>query len=330
MDFCKIKKKILIVEDEKIVAEDIKQTLQKFKYEVIGIAEDAMQALELIKQKEPDLVLMDIVLSGIYNGIQLTEKINKQFDLPVVYMTAYSDTETLQRATVTEPYGYLIKPFNDRELRANIEMALYKHNVEKRLSQSRHRLSKVLEQTINALVLAIEMRDSYTAGHQRRVSDLSNLIATEMNLPQEKIDAVTFAAMLHDIGKIHIPISVLNNSNKLSDKDRMMIRNHPKIGYSIIKDIDFNWPIADIILQHHEKMDGSGYPFGLKGEEIMLEARILCVSDVIEAMVNNRPYRPSLGLKEAIKELQNNKGILYDEKVVDTCIELIKRDKMNI
>jgi putative nucleotidyltransferase with HDIG domain len=330
MDFCKMEKKILIVEDEKIVAEDIKQTLQKFKYEIIGIAEDATQALELIKQKEPDLVLMDIVLSGIYNGIQLTEKINKQFDLPVVYMTAYSDTETLQRATVTEPYGYLIKPFNDRELRANIEMALYKHNVEKRLSQSHHRLSKVLEQTINALVLAIEMRDSYTAGHQRRVSDLSNLIATEMNLPQEKIDAVTFAAMLHDIGKIHIPISVLNNSNKLSDKDRMMIRNHPKIGYSIIKDIDFNWPIADIILQHHEKLDGSGYPFGLKGEEIMLEARILCVSDVIEAMVNNRPYRPSLGLKEAINELQNNKGTLYDEKVVDTCIELIKRDKMNI
>lgn len=324
-----MKKKILIVEDEKIVAEDIKRTLHKFHYEVVGIAEDGECAIQLVEEESPDLVLMDIVLSGIYNGIQITEKIKKQYDIPVVYITAYSDSETLQRATITEPYGYLIKPFNDRELHANIEMAFYKHNVEKRLRESHQRLNKVLEQTINALVLAIEMRDSYTAGHQRRVSDLSNLIATEMNLSQEKIDAVTFAAMLHDIGKIHIPISVLNNSNKLSDKDKMMIRNHPKIGYSIIKDIDFNWPIADIILQHHEKLDESGYPYGLKGEEIMLEARILCVADVIEAMVNNRPYRPSLGLKEAIKELQKNKGELYDEKVVDICITLFKRDKIN-
>ncbi|MBN1473490.1 MAG: HD domain-containing protein, partial [Syntrophaceae bacterium] len=171
---------------------------------------------------------------------------------------------------------------------------------------------------------AVETRDPYTSGHQRRVSDLARAIAKQMNLPVDQIDGIRMAASIHDLGKISIPAEILSMPRKLSKLEFELIKTHPQAGFDIIKDIDFPWPIADIILQHHERIDGSGYPQGLSGKDILVEARILAVADVVEAMASYRPYRPGLGLDKALEEIAQNKNILYDAKAVEACLKLFK------
>lgn len=170
----------------------------------------------------------------------------------------------------------------------------------------------------------VETRDPYTAGHQGRVSQLSTRIARELELPTEKIEGIRLASLIHDIGKIGIPSEILNKPSKLTKIEFELIRSHPQAGHDIIIDIDFSYPLAKIILQHHEKLDGSGYPNHLKDKDIMLEAKVLCVSDVVEAISSHRPYRASLGIDAALEEITKNKGILYDPEVVDVCVKLFK------
>jgi putative nucleotidyltransferase with HDIG domain len=173
--------------------------------------------------------------------------------------------------------------------------------------------------TIQAMSLTIETRDPYTAGHQKRVSDLARAIATEMKLSKEDIDAIRMAASIHDLGKISIPAEILSKPGKINEFEFRLIQNHPQIGYEILRTIEFPWPIAEIVLQHHERINGSGYPNGLRGEEIHIIARILAVADVVEAMVSHRPYRSALTLGEAIHEITKNRGTLYDPDAVDAC-----------
>jgi PAS domain S-box-containing protein/putative nucleotidyltransferase with HDIG domain len=190
------------------------------------------------------------------------------------------------------------------------------------LRQSLERLQMTLEGTVNSLASAIEMRDPYTAGHQRRVTQLACAIAEEMGLPGEQIDGLRLAGLVHDIGKINVPAEILSKPGPLTELEFGLIKMHPQVGYDILKEIEFPWPVAQIVLQHHERMDGSGYPQGLSGEEIILEARILAVADVVEAMSSHRPYRPSRGIDEALEEISHNRGILYDPEVVDACLKL--------
>jgi PAS domain S-box-containing protein len=189
------------------------------------------------------------------------------------------------------------------------------------------RLRKTLETMIQAMSAAVEARDPYTSGHQRRVSDLARAIATQMNLPVDQIDGIRMAAFIHDMGKISIPAEILSMPRKLSKLEFELIKTHPQAGYDIIKDIDFPWPIANIILQHHERINGSGYPHGLRGDNILLEARILAVADVVEAMASYRPYRPALGLDTALEEITRNKNILYDGEVVEACLKIFREKK---
>ncbi len=184
------------------------------------------------------------------------------------------------------------------------------------------RMRKALGATVQAMAMSVEARDPYTAGHQRRVATLARSIAIEMNLPADQIDGIRTAATLHDLGKIAIPSEILNKPTKLSELEINFIRIHSQLGYDILKDIEFPWPVADVVLQHHERMDGSGYPKGLKGDNILLEARILTVADVVEAMASHRPYRPSLSIEAALEEIEKNKGILYDDIVADACLRL--------
>jgi HD-GYP domain-containing protein (c-di-GMP phosphodiesterase class II) len=188
--------------------------------------------------------------------------------------------------------------------------------------ESFKRIRKTLGATINAIAAAVETRDPYTAGHQRRVADLTRAIATEMNLPTDKIDGMRMAAIIHDIGKISVPSEILTKPTKLTDLEFGIIKTHAQSGYDIPKDIEFPWPIARIVWEHHERMDGSGYPKRLVAEETLLESRILCVADVVESMASHRPYRPSLGIGAALKEIENNKGTLYDAGVVDACLRI--------
>jgi len=563
------KKQILIVEDERIVADDIKMSLERLGYVVSSIAFSGKEATKKAEELHPDLVLMDIVLKGEMTGIETAGIIHSRFDIPVVYLSAYADDKTLERAKITEPFGYILKPFEDRDLHSTIEMALYKHKMENRLKESeeRHRsvvenahdviyiitpnglqyvnpafeklagfkknelcnpefnfwsiihpddlklmkerekakkkgvketasfefriiskdggmktveanivnigkngevkeigilrditdrkqaeeeirkLSSAVEQsidgitivdldlkltyvnnafarmhgyspkemigmklknlhnreqmeqfnkritqikkqgswmgeigyirkdgtpfpayisatllkdvngkspgilavarditenkrveqelkkslkrlftsfeeTIKAISSALERRDPYTAGHQKRVTNLACAIAKEMGLSKDKINGLRMAGLIHDIGKIQVPTEILNKPGQLSDTEFNMIKMHPQVGYDILKTIEFPYPVAKIILQHHERMDGSGYPAGLSGEEILLEARILAAADVIEAMGSHRPYRPALGIGKALEAVAQNKGNLYDPEVVDACLKL--------
>jgi len=166
------------------------------------------------------------------------------------------------------------------------------------------------------------MKDPYRHSHQKRVAQLACAIAREMNLPEEQIEGIRVAGNIHDIGKISVPMEILNKPGRVNKNEFGIIKNHAQAGYDILKTIEFPWPIAQIVLQHHERMDGSGYPQGLSGKDILLEARILGVADVVEAMVSRRPYRPALGIDKALEEISKNRGILYDPEVVDACLKL--------
>ncbi|MDQ1330839.1 MAG: Histidine kinase [Thermodesulfobacteriota bacterium] len=196
-----------------------------------------------------------------------------------------------------------------------------KHS-EVELNNSFLRLRAALGGTIQALAVTVETRDPYTAGHQRRVADLSRAIAKEMGLESNRIDGIRMAGIIHDIGKLMVPSETLSKPSILSDIEYRLIKIHPLAGFNILKDIEFPWPIANIVLQHHERLNGSGYPSGLKGEEILLEARIIAVADVVEAIGSNRPYRPARGIGSALEEIRKNSGILYDDAAVDACLRL--------
>ena len=445
------KMKILVVEDERIVAEDIKMRLEKLGYAVSGMARSGEEAIKKAEEMRPDLVLMDIVLEGEMSGIEATSVIGSRFDVPFVYLTAYADDKTLEQAKITEPYGYILKPFEDRELHTTVEMAIHKFKMgillkesekryrsvvenahdaiyiikednfqyanpafekltgwkkkklcnkgfnfwkivhpddiklikkkkeagkrskedygnfefriiskdgavktvdantimigneravkeigilrditERKLAEeerkrSFERLRIALEETVDALTSAQEMRDPYTAGHQKNVTELACAIAKELGLSEEQIEGLRLAGLIHDVGKIRVPSEILSNPGELTRLDFSMIETHPKVGYDILKNIEFPYPVAQIVLQHHERVDGSGYPAGLKGKKILIEARILAVADVVDAMASHRPYRPALGVDKAIEEISKNKGILYDSQAVDACLKVLSK-----
>lgn len=191
--------------------------------------------------------------------------------------------------------------------------------------RSIEKLRKGLEDALQAIASTIEMRDPYTAGHQRRVAHLADAIAAKLGLDPERCHGLHLAGMVHDVGKIGLPAEILSKPGKLLDIEFDLIKLHPSIGYEILKDVEFPWPIAQMVLQHHERLDGSGYPAGLKGDEILLETRILTVADVVEATFSFRPYRPALGIDTALGEISKHRGVLYDADVVDACLMLFEQ-----
>ena len=193
------------------------------------------------------------------------------------------------------------------------------------LRESGERLGQALESTVHALSLAVESRDPYTMGHQQRVAALARAIAAEMGLEDDEIHGLYMAGEVHDIGKIKVPIEILSRPGVLTANEFALVRQHAEAGYEILKGIAFPWPVATIVRQHHEKLDGSGYPLGLRGDDILPAARILCVADVVEAMASDRPYRPSLGLDAALREIKDNRGTLFDPDAVDACERVLTR-----
>ena len=198
-------------------------------------------------------------------------------------------------------------------------------NVHTELHHSQERMRKTMGAIIQAMSLTIEKRDPYTAGHQRRVAKLCRAIATELGFSWDRIQGLRMAAAIHDLGKILVPAGILNKPGPMSEPEMAIIRMHPFTAYDILKGIQFPWPLAEIIYQHHERMDGSGYPRQLKDDQILLEARILSVADVVESMSTFRPYRPTIGMKEALMELRRQRAIQFDPKIVDVCILLLTK-----
>ena len=204
------------------------------------------------------------------------------------------------------------------------EVKLEYNQMDRKLKQTHKKLQKFIEGTAYIIMKVVETRDPYSIGHQQRVSKLATTIAREMKLSQDKIEGTRIASLVHDIGKVNLPTEIISKPGKLIEVEFNLIKNYPKVGYDILKKVDFPWPIAEIVLQHQEKIDGSGYPRGLKGDEIYIEAKILGVANVVVAMSSYKSYRPALGIDEALAEIVKNKNILFDPEVVDTCLKLFK------
>jgi putative two-component system response regulator len=332
--------RILIVDDEESVLNMLRLTLQIHGYECMG-ALDTAEARRRLEEKSFDLILCDVNMPG-ESGLDLARyAINVHKDTAVIMVTAVDDPGIAKIALDLGVYGYIIKPFRPIELTIHVANALRRRELEihdrrhredlerlvaertERLQLALNDLHESLEGTIGAMAATLESRDPYTAGHQQRVAELSCAIAREIAFPNERLDGVRMAAMIHDLGKISVPAEILSKPGRLTDLEFNLIKMHPQVGYNILKTVRFPWPVAQMILQHHEKLDGSGYPQGLSGGEILLEARILGVADVVEAMASHRPYRPALGIEAAIEEISKNRGVLYDVTVVDACVNLL-------
>jgi putative two-component system response regulator len=327
---------ILVVDDEEYIRRMLNRMLSGLAY-TCTLAADGAEARKCLDAQPFDLVLCDVNMPG-ESGVDLARHIVSEYkDTAVIILTGVDDPKIADAAIEAGAYGYVMKPFNPNELTINILNALHRRKLEianriyqqdlEQLVQDRTaRLQRALEGIIQAMARTIESRDPYTAGHQRRVADLAVAIAIEMNIPKNQITGLRMGGMIHDLGKISVPAEILSKSSRLTEIEFEFIKTHPRIGYDIIADIEFPWPIAQMVLQHHEKMNGSGYPQRLSGEDILLEARILCVADVTEAMASHRPYRPALGIDKALDEISKNKGILYDPEVVDALLRLIKSE----
>jgi putative nucleotidyltransferase with HDIG domain len=196
-------------------------------------------------------------------------------------------------------------------------------NAEGRVTDTLTKLKRSLDGIIQAMATVVEMRDPYTAGHQRRVADLAVGIGREMGLHEDRLEGLRVSGLLHDIGKIAVPAEILSKPGRLTNVEFDIIRGHPEAGHAILAQVDFPWPVAKVALQHHEAMNGSGYPAGLRGDEILLESRILAVADVVEAMASHRPYRPALGIEAALAEVLRERGRRFDPDVADACVRLI-------
>lgn len=233
----------------------------------------------------------------------------------------FKDGRIFERCSLPQRIGktYVGRVWSFRDITAN-------KRAEKDLQESFATLRKALDGIIQAVALTVEKRDPYTAGHQRRVADLARAIATKMGLSKKQINGIRIAGSIHDLGKTCVPADILSKPGRLTENEFGIIKAHPEVGYDILKNIEFPWPIAQTIVQHHERLDGSGYPAGLKGKNIIVEARIVAVSDVVEAMSSHRPYRPALGIDMALDEIQKGRGTAYDPDAVDACISLFKTD----
>jgi putative two-component system response regulator len=308
-------------------------------------------ALRAIKSVLPDIILLDIRMPEIdgYEVCRILRQDPVTRDIPVIFISALQETEDKVNAFKSGGVDYVVKPFQVEEVlaRLNTHISLSRtrkaleaayevmeSRVEERTRElfaareeqyrAAENLKRSLVQTIEAMGLALEKRDPYTAGHQRAVSHLAVNIAQRLGLPEQQIDGLRLGSLVHDIGKIYVPAEILNRPGTLSDAEMHLIRTHPEVGYEIIKGVEFPWPVADMILQHHERLDGSGYPRGLKGNEILLEAQIMAIADVIEAMSSHRPYRAALGKGAAQEELCRQRGILYSPEITDAALAILE------
>lgn len=333
--------KILIVDDEPSVRKMLRKILESDDYacEMAGNAEEAMNLLNI---KSFDLVMSDVVMPG-KSGVQLLADIRaKHPGVPILMISGNSSEKTAESTLSMGAYDFLLKPFQKNQVLISVANAIRRRaldlqnqfelkNLEniiydqtKDLHKANERLNKILESTIKAMSLTVESRDPYTAGHQQRVANIAVAIATRMNFTRERLRYLKMAGLIHDIGKISVPAEILCKPTRLSAAEFNIMKEHSGTGYKILKEIEFPYPLADMVFQHHERMDGSGYPRKLPGDRILKEARILAVADVVEAMASHRPYRPALGIGTAIDEIKKNRGRLFDQEIVDICCDLFE------
>jgi response regulator RpfG family c-di-GMP phosphodiesterase len=314
--------KIMVVEDEWVVADQLCRDLKDLGYTVCSTASTGDEAIRKVEADSPDLILVDIVLKGKMDGIEAAGRITSKFNIPVLYLTAYTNQEYIERAKQTNPFGYLVKPYNQKELYATIEMALHKHRVDQEIKDYLDRLTRCYTGMMKAFSGAIELRGPYAPGHHQRVAYFAHAIAKEMGLPDFSVEGLWLAAHVYDISLVNMPVEILLDAGQLTGLSLTLYRNYPQLSYDILKEVNSLWPIADIALQHRECYDGSGFPRGIKGADILIEAKILAVAHALEELTSRRAYRDASPLKQALDEISAHRGSQYDPDVVDACLRL--------
>jgi putative two-component system response regulator len=333
------KGQILAVDDTPASLRLLTDILKTEGYEVRSAISGEL-ALHAASSEPPELILLDIRMPEM-DGFEVCRRLKARpetRDVPVVFVSAVSETDEKVLGFKVGAMDFVTKPYQRDELLARVhthlELNRLRHHLESlveerttALRESERKLRVNLLDSIAALASMVEMRDPYTAGHQRRVAQLAVAIAKEMRLPQEQVEGIHLASVVHDVGKIQVPAEILSKPGKLGELEYRIIQAHPQTGYEILKSIDFPWPIAQIVQQHQERIDGSGYPNALKGDQILPEARIIAVADVVEAMASHRPYRVALGIDAALEEISRNKSIKYAPEAVDACCKLFREQR---
>jgi putative two-component system response regulator len=296
---------------------------------IIDEADTMRSALAKIARTPPDAVLLDLSLPDA-SGLATIDMMRREApDLPLIVFTGLDDEAMAMAAVQHGCQDYLVKGQGDgHSIRRTILYAIERKTTEIEREHATARLKNMLRQTVGAISRTLEFRDPYTAGHQRRVAQLAVSIGRKLRFDNDRLEGLYMGALIHDIGKIIVPADFLSRPGRLSESAMGVVRTHSETGYEIIKDIDFPWPVAEMVLRHHERIDGTGYPGGLIGDAILPEARIICVADVVEAMASHRPYRPALGLDAALTEVCDWAGRRYDPVVVEACTAVI--DEMGV
>lgn len=337
----KTKPLVMIVDDKPTNIDVLVDTLKR-DYR-LRVAKTGAKAIACAETQHPDLILLDIMMPEM-DGFDVCARLKENpetADIPIIFITAVNDPMHIVRGFEVGAVDYVTKPFYGLEVLARVrnhlaikEMreALNAQNtiLEQKVKEKTAALEEMFNATIQTMALAVEIRDPYTAGHQTRVAALACTIAKKMGLSKREIETIRYAGLLHDIGKIRIPAAIMNRPGKLLPVEREIIHIHPKVGYDLLKNIPFPWPIAEVVYQHHEKLDGSGYPRGLTEDEILIESRVLSVADLTEAESSHRPYRPTMGIEFALSEIERNRGTLYDKGVVDACLALFREDGFSL
>lgn len=327
------KNPLILIVDDNTTNIDLLLDVLKGQYR-FGVAKSGPGALSFVQKKRPDIILLDIMMPDM-DGFEVCSRLKADpalADIAIIFITALTESKYILKGFEMGAVDYITKPFKATEVRARVQThislqrmktALNQQNVhlEEQVREKTALIREMFNATVSAMSLMAESLDPYTAGHQQRVSQYACAIARQMGLSSDKIEAIRIAGLLHDIGKIRVPVSILNRPGPLLKAEANLIRIHPYFGYNFLKNIPTPWPIADIVYQHHERLNGRGYPQGLVGKQILLESKIMAVADVVEAISSHRPYRPAHEMEYAINEIVSHKGDSFDPDVVDSFLE---------
>lgn len=331
----KRKTQILLVDDDDYFSKTLKEELDSDGYRC-DTASSGTEALQAIKKTSYELVLCDYLMPQM-DGLCLTKKIRRQYDADVIIISGFQKDISHESISEAGASDYIRKPFKYSDLSARMKRVLFDrtnrlklHKAKKTALDHLNTINDSYKKMVELMASLVEMRDPYTSGHQIKVANIAALIGKRLGMGKRKLEGLFLAGLVHDIGKMNIPAEYLVKPSTLTDIERQMIQLHAATGYQLLKTVNFPWRIADMVHQHHERLDGSGYPLRLFKNEILLEAKILGVADTLEAMMSHRPYRPALGIDAAMEELCTKKNILYDSDAVDACIELYKNNELSV
>ncbi|OQX23447.1 MAG: hypothetical protein BWK80_25990 [Desulfobacteraceae bacterium IS3] len=339
----KKKATVLCIDDEEMIRVTIGDFLEDSGYCVLQ-AENGKTGLKLFREAKPDIILVDLMMPEVDGFEVLTQVKTESPQTPVIVISGTGVIQDVIEAIRRGAWDYLTKPVMnlavlEHTVNKTLEKAVlirenedYKKYLEEKVRERTLELEKIntqlrstLQETVNALSAMTDKRDPYTSGHQKRVSSLATAIAEEMGLEPDTVESIRISGLLHDIGKIYVPAEFLAKPTRLEREEMDVIRKHSFVGYDILININFPWPVAEIVYQHHERIDGSGYPRGLKGGEILLESKIIAIADVVEAMSSHRPYRASLDIEEALREIRKNKGRTYCPECAEAFFEFFRK-----